>query len=95
MRYKYIASLFIATVFLSACSTKPKNDYDLNYNFKALQSFSQLAPQPNDDPLSAQRIQTEITQQAKKALPKMFLPPILKSPMAYWPKTSLKTQVYL
>ena len=63
MRYKYIASLFIATVFLSACSTKPKNDYDLNYNFKALQSFSQLAPQPNDDPLSAQRIQTEITQQ--------------------------------
>lgn len=63
MGYKNIASLFVALVFVSGCSSKPKNDYDLNYDFKALQSFTQLAPQPSDDPLSAQRIQTEITQQ--------------------------------
>jgi len=66
MRYKYFASLFITMVFLGACSSKPKNDYDLNYDFKTLQSFSQLAPQPNDDPLSAQRIQTEISQQLRQ-----------------------------
>ncbi|MFB2649086.1 DUF4136 domain-containing protein [Shewanella mangrovisoli] len=63
MGYQNIASLFVALVLVSACSSKPKNDYDLNYDFKALQSFTQLAPQPSDDPLSAQRIQTEITQQ--------------------------------
>ncbi|ABM25973.1 conserved hypothetical protein [Shewanella sp. W3-18-1] len=63
MGYRYLAILLSALVLLSACSSKPKNDYDLNYDFAALRSFTQLTPQPTDDPLSAQRIQTEINDQ--------------------------------
>ncbi|MGL5024667.1 MAG: DUF4136 domain-containing protein, partial [Shewanella oncorhynchi] len=63
MGYRHFASLLVAVALLSACSSKPKNDYDLNYDFTALRSFTQLTPQPTDDPLSAQRIQVEINNQ--------------------------------
>jgi len=63
MGYRHFASLLVAVTLLSACSSKPKNDYDLNYDFTALHSFSQLTPKPTDDPLSAQRIQVEINNQ--------------------------------
>ena len=63
MGYRHFASLLVAVALLSACSSKPKNDYDLNYDFTALHSFSQLTPKPTDDPLSAQRIQVEINNQ--------------------------------
>lgn len=63
MGYRHFASLLVAVALLSACSSKPKNDYDLNYDFSALHSFAQLTPQKTDDPLSAQRIQIEISHQ--------------------------------
>ncbi|MCH1929794.1 DUF4136 domain-containing protein [Shewanella sp. A25] len=57
-------SILLTTVgLLSACSTTPKNDYDLNYDFSSLKSFDLRLPQSVDDPLSAERIQNEIKQQ--------------------------------
>ncbi|MCK8043850.1 DUF4136 domain-containing protein [Shewanella sp. 1CM18E] len=47
-------------VLLSACSSTPKNDYDLSYDFASLKSFSQVTPPANNDPLSASRIQLAI-----------------------------------
>lgn len=63
MSYRQLVSLFCAALLLSACSSQPKNDYDLNFDFTQLTHFSQLASPPTDDPLSAQRIQTDISQQ--------------------------------
>ncbi|GIU21272.1 DUF4136 domain-containing protein [Shewanella sp. MBTL60-007] len=60
-RASYLFSLLIIPLFmLAACSSTPKNDYDLNYDFSRLKSFSQLAPNKNSDPLSANRIQQAI-----------------------------------
>ncbi len=47
-------------LLLTACSSTPKNDYDVNYDFSQLKTFSQLAPATNNDPLSANRIQQAI-----------------------------------
>ena len=47
-------------LLLVACSSTPKNDYDLNYDFSSLKSFSQLEPSHNSDPLSTSRIQQAI-----------------------------------
>ncbi|GIU22140.1 DUF4136 domain-containing protein [Shewanella schlegeliana] len=76
-RPSYLCSLLMIPLFLLvACSSTPKNDYDLNYDFSRLKSFSQLAPSENSDPLSASRIQQAIassltsqgfTPQAKEA----------------------------
>ena len=53
-----ICSLFI----LAACTTKPKQDYDVNYDFAALKTFSQLTIKQTDDPLTADRINADIKQ---------------------------------
>lgn len=63
MGYRHFISLLLAVALSSACSSKPKNDYDLNYDFTALHNFTQLTPSSTDDPLSAQRIQVEINTQ--------------------------------
>ncbi|GIU11885.1 MULTISPECIES: DUF4136 domain-containing protein [unclassified Shewanella] len=52
--------VLLPLVLLVACSSTPKNDYDLNYDFSSLKSFSQLEPSHNSDPLSASRIQQAI-----------------------------------
>ncbi|ABZ75503.1 conserved hypothetical protein [Shewanella halifaxensis HAW-EB4] len=58
----YLCSLLIIPFFLLvACSSTPKNDYDLDYNFANLKSFSQLPPPDNSDPLSANRIKQAIS----------------------------------
>ncbi|GGP62528.1 DUF4136 domain-containing protein [Shewanella saliphila] len=53
-----ICSLFI----LAACTTKPKQDYDVNYDFSALKTFSQLSVEQTNDPLTADRINADIKQ---------------------------------
>ncbi|MCL1106201.1 DUF4136 domain-containing protein [Shewanella algicola] len=53
-----ICSLFI----LAACTTKPKQDYDVNYDFAALKTFSQLSVKQTNDPLTADRINADIKQ---------------------------------
>lgn len=52
--------ILVPLLLLGACSSTPTNDYDLNYDFSRLKSFSQLAPSENSDSLSASRIQQAI-----------------------------------
>lgn len=66
MGYRHFINLLLAVALLSACSSKPKNDYDLNYDFSTLHNFAQLTPSSTDDPLSAQRIQVEINTQLRQ-----------------------------
>ncbi|MGS0674362.1 DUF4136 domain-containing protein [Shewanella sp. 0m-4] len=60
-RSLFVTLLALPLLFLSACSSTPKNDYDLDYNFANLKSFSQLPPPANSDPLSANRIKQAIS----------------------------------
>lgn len=55
-----ITLISLTLILLSACSSTPKHDYDLNYDFSKLTSFSQIVPPANNDPLSANRIQLAI-----------------------------------
>ncbi|MGS0680974.1 DUF4136 domain-containing protein [Shewanella sp. 125m-7] len=56
-----VALLTMPLLMLAACSSTPKNDYDLNYNFASLKRFSQLPAPENSDPLSANRIKQAIS----------------------------------
>ncbi|WP_350431494.1 DUF4136 domain-containing protein [Shewanella sp. H8] len=58
---KHIFILF-ALVLLTSCATKPKQDYDVNYDFSVLKTFSQLSVEHTDDPLTADRINDGIKQ---------------------------------
>ncbi|MGI2168793.1 DUF4136 domain-containing protein [Shewanella sp. MF05960] len=49
-------------LLVASCTTKPKQDYDVNYDFSALNSFSQLTIEQTDDPLTADRINADIKQ---------------------------------
>ncbi|QQX81236.1 DUF4136 domain-containing protein [Shewanella sp. KX20019] len=52
--------LSLPLLTLSGCSSTPKNDYDLNYDFSQLKTFLQVEPVQTTDPLSAARIQQSI-----------------------------------
>ena len=54
--------LLSGLVLLASCATKPKQDYDVNYNFSALKTFNQLTVKQTDDPLTADRINNDIKQ---------------------------------
>ncbi|MCL1145072.1 DUF4136 domain-containing protein [Shewanella sp. 10N.261.52.F9] len=60
MQSVFVALVSIPLLLLAACSSTPKNDYDVDYDFSNLKSFSQLPPSANSDPLSANRIQQAI-----------------------------------
>lgn len=51
-----------ALLLLASCSAKPKQDYDVNYDFSSLKTFSQLTVKQTDDPLTADRINADIKQ---------------------------------
>jgi hypothetical protein len=55
-----ICLLSLPLFALLGCSSAPKNDYDLDYNFSPLKTFSQVEPAQTTDPLSAARIQQSI-----------------------------------
>ncbi|WP_259397263.1 DUF4136 domain-containing protein [Shewanella sp. SG41-4] len=54
--------LLCGLLFLASCATKPKQDYDVNYDFSVLKTFSQLSVKQTDDPLTADRINDDIKQ---------------------------------
>ncbi|WP_350639803.1 hypothetical protein, partial [Psychrobacter sp. CAL606-MNA-CIBAN-0158] len=45
--------LLSGLVLLASCATKPKQDYDVNYDFSTLKTFNQLTVKQTDDPLTA------------------------------------------
>lgn len=45
---------------LNACTSKPKSDYDIEYDFSQLKSFETFSPSQTDDPLSSSRIEDSI-----------------------------------
>lgn len=57
---KLISALACTVLFLSGCSSQPKPDYDLNYSFDQLHSFSIQAPKQSSDTLTTERIQKAI-----------------------------------
>lgn len=59
-RILFTCAISIPLLAQLGCSSTPKNDYDLNYNFAPLKSFSQINPTQTADPLSAARIQQSI-----------------------------------
>ena len=54
--------LLCGLLFLVSCAAKPKQDYDVNYDFSVLKTFSQLTVEQTDDPLTADRIKDDIKQ---------------------------------
>jgi hypothetical protein len=54
--------LLCGLLLLASCATKPKQDYDVNYDFSVLKTFSQLTVKQTDDPLTADRINDDIKQ---------------------------------
>ncbi|MCE9685404.1 DUF4136 domain-containing protein [Shewanella sp. AS16] len=61
--------LMLACLSLSllyGCSSQPKQDYALNYDFTRLHSYALLPNIATDDPLSSQRIQADITKELRR-----------------------------
>lgn len=57
---KLLSALACTVLLLSGCSSQPKPDYDLNYSFDQLHSFSLQAPKQSSDTLTTERIQKAI-----------------------------------
>ena len=60
MKLFNLSSLLLSALLLTACSSTPKSDYDVDYDFTQLNSFQEQAPAQSSDPLSAARIQAAI-----------------------------------
>ncbi|MEC4727283.1 DUF4136 domain-containing protein [Shewanella sp. D64] len=60
MKLFNLSSLLLSCVLLSACTSTPKSDYDVDYDFTKLSTFQELAPPQSDDPLTTSRIQTAL-----------------------------------
>lgn len=60
MKIPALIPLLISCLMLSACTSKPKSDYDTEYDFSQLNSFETVSPSQNDDPLSSSRIEDSI-----------------------------------
>ncbi|WP_164839196.1 DUF4136 domain-containing protein [Shewanella livingstonensis] len=54
--------VFCGLLLLASCSAKPKQDYDISYDFSVLKTFNQLIIKQTDDPLTADRISHNIKQ---------------------------------
>ena len=52
--------ILLMSLLTVACASKPRQDYDTNYDFSQLQQFTTLSPQNITDPLSARRIESAI-----------------------------------
>jgi hypothetical protein len=55
-----VISVLLSSMLLSACTSTPKSDYDVDYDFTELRTFQQQVPAQSNDPLSASRIQIAI-----------------------------------
>lgn len=55
-----LISVLLSSMLLSACTSSPKSDYDVGYDFTQLHTFQQQAPAQSNDPLSASRIKIDI-----------------------------------
>ncbi|WP_299798524.1 DUF4136 domain-containing protein [uncultured Shewanella sp.] len=62
MKFSPLPTLFITAILLSACATTPKSDYDINYDFNQLNSFTAFSPSQTKDPISAERIKGAISE---------------------------------
>ncbi|MCG9695827.1 DUF4136 domain-containing protein [Shewanella sp. Isolate11] len=60
MKLKKTLILLVSCITLAACSAKPKQDYDVDYNFSQLKQFTIQSPQALADPLSGGRIEKAI-----------------------------------
>ncbi|QFU21552.1 DUF4136 domain-containing protein [Shewanella eurypsychrophilus] len=60
MKISALTLLLISCLMLSACSSKPKSDYDTEYDFSQLKSFETFSPSQTDDTLSSSRIEDSI-----------------------------------
>lgn len=60
--WHYLTLMIFSLFILAACAAKPKQDYDVNYDFSTLKTFSQLTLKQTDDPLTADRINDDIKQ---------------------------------
>ena len=60
MKMSALIPLLITCLMLSACTSKPKSDYDTEYDFSQLNSFETVSPSKTNDPLSASRIEDAI-----------------------------------
>lgn len=61
MKVPALITLLISSLLLTACASKPKNDYDTEFDFSQLKSFSSFSPEQSNDPLSALRIEQSIS----------------------------------
>lgn len=57
----YKAILLIVSFTILGCQSPPKNDYDVDYDFSQLNSFSLIDVTNSDDPLTVQRVKQNIT----------------------------------
>ncbi|WP_434938814.1 DUF4136 domain-containing protein [Shewanella sp. HL-SH8] len=68
MHYKTLLHFFSKAILLIiglaalGCQSTQKNDYDINYDFSQLQSFSLVDVANTDDPLTVQRVNRDIVQ---------------------------------
>lgn len=56
------SALLMASLTISGCQSTPKNDYDVDYDFSQLKSFTLLDVVNADDPLTVQRVRENIIQ---------------------------------
>lgn len=61
MKVSTLIAACISIVILSACASKPKSDYDTEFDFSQLHSFAPFSPAQSNDPLSSTRIEESIT----------------------------------
>ena len=66
MKMSALIPLLISCLMLSACTTKPKSDYDTEYDFSQLKSFETFSAFQGDDPLSSSRIEDSIAASLSK-----------------------------
>lgn len=60
MKIPALIPVLISCLMLSACTSKPKSDYDTEYDFSQLKRFETVFPAQTPDPLSSSRIEDSI-----------------------------------
>lgn len=61
MKKLTLMTLLISSLLLTACTTTSKSDYDTEFDFSQLKTFSSISPERTNDPLSALRIEQSIS----------------------------------
>ncbi len=61
MKFSTKICALVSILLFTACASKPKSDYDTEFDFSQLHSFAPFSPSQTNDPLSASRIEESIT----------------------------------